>query len=334
MSNFLLKIAPLMLGAILPSVLAAGPAAVDLGSVANFAMVGGTSVTNNGLSDVYGDVGSATLVVITGFEVAEVFVGTKRVAEAVNIADMVAAHLDATGRTDPTAVLPLVPALAPATPADRFELGPGVYSWPTMALTSTTGDLFLNGTKDDTWIFQCTTIAAASGSKIVLVGGAVPQNVVFVAAGTVIASASSHLEGVFLAKGGISLADKASINGRMMSATTVTITNSTVDSRPVTDMPTPSPTALPTGTPTTSPPTSVSSTTSTTPTTKNGLIALALGFWFCMCQIYWLTSFCRSFVVFFRCLFGVVYYTMAQHYHHSLGMELFDHQPLLKATWL
>ena len=139
-------------------------------------------------------------------------------------ADMVTAYNDAAGRT------PAVGAklnLGAGT-IGGVTLTPGLYTW-TSGLNITT-DITLSGSATDTWIFQVAGILnLANSAQIILSGGALPQNIVWQVAGSgVNLGTSSHFEGTILAKAAISFTSGASINGRALAQTAVTMIATTL----------------------------------------------------------------------------------------------------------
>jgi hypothetical protein len=90
-------------------------------------------------------------------------------------------------------------------------------------------DVTLSGAANDTWIFQITgDLTAASAKQVKLLGGAKAKNVVWQVAGSVDLGTTSHFEGVILCKTAITLRTGASINGRLLAQTAVSIDTSTV----------------------------------------------------------------------------------------------------------
>jgi hypothetical protein len=74
------------------------------------------------------------------------------------------------------------------------------------------------------WIFQVTgTFTVATDIKMVLAGGAVAQNIVWVVTGAVSINAGAHLEGVLLGKTSIALLTGATANSRLLAQTAVTL---------------------------------------------------------------------------------------------------------------
>jgi hypothetical protein len=108
-----------------------------------------------------------------------------------------------------------------------MTLAPGVYRWGTGVLIPT--DLTLNGSGTSVWIFQIAQgLTVSSGTKIVLAGGALPKNIFWQVAGAVEVGTTAHLEGVVLSQTSITLRTGASIKGRMLAQTAVSIDGSSV----------------------------------------------------------------------------------------------------------
>lgn len=219
-----------------PDSIAKQQPAVDLGVAGNFAILSKTGVTDVYKSSITGDVGASP---VTGAAIlvtcAEV-VGTIYAVDAAGplpcvvknsimlttaIGDMETAYTNAAGRTTP----------------DYLNLGAGRVSGQiltrglykfTSAVTIPT-NITLSGSADDVWIFQIPgTLKVSSGVKVILKGGAQAKNIYWQVAGTVTLGTTSHFEGTILAKTGIDLQTGASINGRTLSQTAVTLQKSTV----------------------------------------------------------------------------------------------------------
>lgn len=79
------------------------------------------------------------------------------------------------------------------------------------------------------WIFQIAgTLTLAANANMLLTGGALPKNIVWVVAGAVTAGAGSHIEGIILAKTSVTLLTGATMNGRILSQTGVSLQMATV----------------------------------------------------------------------------------------------------------
>ena len=136
------------------------------------------------------------------------------------IGDMGQAFTDAAGRA------PDVTELG-AGNIGGLTLAPGVYRWGTGLLIPT--DLTLNGGATDVWIFQISQdLTLSSGVNVHLTGGAAAKNVFWQVSGSVELGTTSHLEGIVLCKTMINLRTGASIAGRLMAQTAVTVDTSTI----------------------------------------------------------------------------------------------------------
>ena len=108
-----------------------------------------------------------------------------------------------------------------------MTLTPGVYKWGTGLLIPS--NVTLTGSATDVWIFQIAqNLTVTSAANVVLTGGAVPKNIFWQVAGLADLGTTAHLEGVILTQTSVALETGASINGRLLAQTAVTIRGSTV----------------------------------------------------------------------------------------------------------
>ena len=90
-------------------------------------------------------------------------------------------------------------------------------------------DVTLAGAADDVWIFQMTgDLSLSADQTMTLSGGARARNIVWQVAGVVDLGTTSHAEGIMLSKTAINVGTGASINGRLLAQTAVTIAGTTV----------------------------------------------------------------------------------------------------------
>ena len=90
-------------------------------------------------------------------------------------------------------------------------------------------NITIAGGPNDIWIFQVAgTLDMSSAVKITLAGGAQAKNIFWQAAGAVTLGTTSHFEGIILGATGINMQTGASINGRMLAQTAVTLQMNTV----------------------------------------------------------------------------------------------------------
>ncbi len=215
-----------------PSLAAAqGPVPVQLGSASTFAIVSKTGVTDVATSTIIGDVGTSPT---TG---ASILLGCGEVTGTIYsvdaagpvpcavinavflttvVHDMEMAYDDAAGR-----VAPDFTELG-AGEVGGLTLAPGLYKWGTSLLMST--DVTLTGGPDDVWIFQVAgTLNQASATHVILAGGATAKNIFWQVAGAVTIGTYAHFEGIVLGKTVIGANTGATINGRLLAQTAVTL---------------------------------------------------------------------------------------------------------------
>ncbi len=211
-------------------------AVVNLGVAGNFVILSKSGITDVYKSTITGDVGTSPItgaaLLVTCAEVT----GTIYTVDAAGplpcrvtnasrlttaVSDMQTAYTDAAGRSNP----------------DFFNLGagniggktltPGLYKWTSTVIIPT--DVTISGGPNDVWIFQVAgTLTMSSAVKITLSGGAQAKNIFWQTAGAVTFGTTSHFEGIILGQTGINLQTGASINGRMLAQTAVTLQMNTV----------------------------------------------------------------------------------------------------------
>jgi len=229
---------------------AVSPTTVGLGTATSFAVLAGAGITNTGPTTINGDVGSFPTTTQTGFSSVTI-TGTNHAGDAVTQGaktDLTTAYNTAAG-SGPT--IPVAANLGGQT------LVAGVYnSASSLALT---GALTLSGTASDVWIFQAgSTLTTATGSSVVLTGGAQSCNVFWQVGSSATIGTGSAFKGTIIALTSITVTTGATIDGRALARNgavtldTNTITRSTCAAA-ATATPTPAPTATPTPAPTVAP---------------------------------------------------------------------------------
>jgi len=237
-----------------------GQAPVNLLTAGDFAILANTALTCNGLcpgliDKVTGNIGTTAAASIAGFTV--VMDALNDFATAVEVVspgkiytpdytggaigstnatvakmvlagtDMTLAYNDASGRTAGVGTfLNRASGLL-----DGLTLTPGVYTWDTGNVTSSAASsVTLSGGPDDIWIMQVSGyFRPGNGSNVILsspTGGALPQakNIFWVVAGSdATLGTTAHIEGVLLTAGYITLNQSATINGRLLAQTAVTL---------------------------------------------------------------------------------------------------------------
>ncbi|MHB8879553.1 MAG: ice-binding family protein [Myxococcaceae bacterium] len=214
---------------------------VNLGTSGTFAILAKSGISTVPASAVTGDLGvsPAAATFITGFSLtadsSNVFSTSPQVTGKIYAAnytppspsklttavgDMQLAFTDAAGRA------PGVTELG-AGNIGGMTLNAGVYKWGTGLLIPT--NVTLTGSATDVWIFQIAqNLTMSSGAKVLLAGGALPKNIFWQVAGKVDLGTTAHGEGVIMCQTAITLRTGASINGRLLAQTAVSIDGSTV----------------------------------------------------------------------------------------------------------
>jgi hypothetical protein len=215
-------------------------AVVNLGTSVNYVILAKTEISNIATSAVTGDLGlsPAATSYITGFALTKatgnatssqvtglIFGADMAIPTPVNLTtavnNMVTAYNDAAGRTFPD-----FSELSAGNIGGK-TLVPGLYKW-TNSVTMPS-DVTISGSAADVWIFQIAgNLTMSSAVHITLSGGALAKNIFWQVAGQVTLGTTSHFEGVILSMTGISLQTGASMNGRALAQTAVTLDANTV----------------------------------------------------------------------------------------------------------
>jgi Ice-binding-like/VPDSG-CTERM motif len=190
---------------------------INLGDASGFAILGGTAVTFSGLgtTTVVGDVGVSPGTAITGTANLSQTGGTTHYNDAVAIlarSAVTTAYNDAAS----TVLHPTTGTIAGSL-LGGLNLGPGVYDGGALALT---GVLTLTGGANDFWIFRAaSSLTTASGSRVLLSGGADACNVFWQVTSSATLGANSFFDGTILASASITLGDDVTVDGRMFAGT-------------------------------------------------------------------------------------------------------------------
>lgn len=212
-----------------------GPAPVNLGVAGNFVVLAESEITNVPTSAVTGNVGlSPATGAGIGLTCAEV-TGTIFSVDAagplpcvVNDATTLTAAIGAKGTayTDAAGRAPDYTELG-AGNIGGLNLGPATYKWTTPLLIPT--NVTLTGGPDDVWIFQIAQgLTVSSGVQIILAGGALPKNIFWQTFAAADIGTTSKFSGVILSQSSIAMKTGASINGRLLAGTAVTLDQNTV----------------------------------------------------------------------------------------------------------
>ncbi len=129
----------------------------------------------------------------------------------------------ANGRTFPA---PIVEAYA--GDISGRTLPPGLYKFGTGVLISNVG-VTLSGQADDVWVFQIAqNLTVNNGAIIHLIGGAQAKNIFWVVTGKATLGTTVNFSGIILSKTLISLNTGATVTGRLLAQTAVTLIANTV----------------------------------------------------------------------------------------------------------
>jgi len=226
-----------------------GPVLVNLGSAGNYAIFADTGIANATTpAAITGDIGVGPWVTssaITGFALTlpagsafstsaqvtgKVFAFDYAAPTPTNVTtasqDMLTAYNDAAGRTA---------GVGPFLNVGGGNIGgltlvPGTYTWGSAVTLPFGSNVVLSGGPSDVWIFQIAgTLTTGAATSVNLIGGALPRNIYWQVAGSsVTLGATSHFEGVVLAKFAINFGNQATANSRLLAQTAVNLDQNTV----------------------------------------------------------------------------------------------------------
>lgn len=228
-----------------------GAACVDLGTAANYSILAETGVSTTGVTSVNGNIGlsPAAKVFLTGwsqtddvtdtYATSALVVAPGKLYAANNIGGTTSSDLSvavANKDTAYTAAANKAPAgggLITACPGvgvlGGLTLGPGVYTCAVNVTIQTGTNLTLNGSATDVWVFQITgTLTQAASTQVILTGGALAKNVFWQVSDVVTIEPSASMQGIILGFSTIAMQSGATITGRLLSNTDVTLIANTI----------------------------------------------------------------------------------------------------------
>jgi len=219
------------------------PATVNLGTAGDFVVLAKTGISTTGTTNITGDIGlsPAAASYITGFGLIMDAAGTFSTSSLITgdvyasdytsptptkmttaVSDMQTAYTDAAGRTTPD-----YSELYTGDVTGKI-LTHGLYKWSTGVKVSA-GGVTISGTANDIWIFQIAgNLAVANGAIVTLSGGAQASNIFWQVAGQVIIGTTAEMKGIILCQTGIAMNTGATLSGRALSQTAVTLDANTV----------------------------------------------------------------------------------------------------------
>jgi hypothetical protein len=197
---------------------------INLGTATAFGVLGASTVTNTGPSNITGDLGLSPGTSITGFPPG-IVLGTIEPTTAV------ATQAQADLTTAYNVAASLTPTTTGLSDLVGLSLTPGVYSGPTLSLS---GDLTLAGTAQSVWVFQTdSTLVMASASRILLTGGATACNVFWKVSSSATLGTASQFVGTVMANQSITANTSATVQGRLLADNGAVTLDSNVITRPV-----------------------------------------------------------------------------------------------------
>ncbi|MDP9161724.1 MAG: ice-binding family protein [Acidobacteriota bacterium] len=215
---------------------APGPLPVNLGSAGSFVILTKTGITDVPTSAITGNVGTSPIsgaadllkcTEVAGFIYSVDAAGPKPCSITAPalltkaVLDMQRAYTNAAGRTSPG-----------FTELGAGNIGgktliPGLYKWSTGVIVPTA--VTLAGDADDVWIFQIAgNFKVSNGIAIHLSGGALAKNVFWQVGGLATFGTTSHVEGIVLTKKLIAVQTGATVRGRLLAQTAVTLQKNVV----------------------------------------------------------------------------------------------------------
>jgi hypothetical protein len=216
---------------------------VNLGTAGSFVILAKTGISTTGVTAITGDVGvsPAAATYITGFGLIMDASGTYSTSSLVTgkvyaadytdptptkmttaISDMETAYTNAAGRTLPDFTELYAGDITGKT------LTPGLYKWGTGVLISSAG-VTISGSASSIWIFQIAQdLTVASGAIITLSGGAQVSNIFWQVAGQVTLGSTAAMKGIILCQTQIAFNTGATLSGRALAQSAVTLDANTV----------------------------------------------------------------------------------------------------------
>ena len=217
---------------------AASPNPVVLGGAGNFAILAKTGISATGTTHVIGDVGispaaasfitglglvyttgaaTATSSMVTGLVYASDYAPPTPDTLTTAVNNMQTAYTDAAGRTNPDGTELYTGLIA------GQSFAPGLYKWSSAVSIAAAG-VTLQGGASGVWIFQIAqNLDVANGAQVTLAGGALAERIFWQVAGQVTIGTTAAMKGVILCQTAIVMNNGATLEGRALAQTAVTM---------------------------------------------------------------------------------------------------------------
>ena len=209
-----------------PFNMARAQVAPSLGTAQNFAVLGGSTVTNTGPTVINGNLGVSPGTAVTGFPPGTISRGITHDADpaaAQAQTDIATAYSQLSGQACNT-------TYGAATDLGGMTLSPGVYCFSSTA--QLTGTLTLDGGNNPNavWVFEIgSALTTASGSSVKLANGAQQSNVFWQVGSSATLGTGTAFTGDILALASITLNTNAILSGRALAQNgAVTLDTNTV----------------------------------------------------------------------------------------------------------
>jgi len=242
-----MMIAPMILvlgfSATAPAAAFPSPPIVDLGTAENFVILAKTAISTTGTTSIVGDLGISpaaasymtgfgetmdasnqfsTSALVTGRLYASNYDPPTPTTMTTAVSDMELAYTDAAGRTTPDAID------LGAGDITSMTLDPGLYKWGTSVSIAAAG-VTISGSASSVWIFQMTgDLLVADAAIVTLSGGALASNIFWQVAGQATLGTTSQMKGIILSQTAIVMNNGATLEGRALAQTAVTMDANTV----------------------------------------------------------------------------------------------------------
>ena len=209
----------------------AGLSSVNLGSAANFLILGGTAVNNTGASTSAGDIGAPSIASMPNPQIVLTAPSMVHPGDAIYdtaMADLRKAIADAQSKTGSTAV---------GDPSGA-TFTRGLYTFAAPLVTTTAGTTITldgAGNPDSVWIFNFVgQFTPGAANHMALINGAQADNVFFVfGGGFTLGATGSNYIGNFLSVGDVTFGATSFLTGRVLALGSVNLSTTVISSPPV-----------------------------------------------------------------------------------------------------